>query len=134
MERILKQPITNKQKLVMHRTKLLQIIQKLRGQIFHVCWIKKDGSERCANVRLGVTKHLRGGKSSANASNSFIPVFLMWSMDGNSFRAESGYRMLNLNTIRSINGQIVTPDPIFTDLDLTTTKNNVTDNVIAISA
>ena len=118
----------------MHRTKLLQVIEQMGGQIFHVCWIKKDGSERCANVRLGVTKHLRGGKSSAHAGNSFIPVFLMWSMDGNTFRGESGYRMLNLNTIRSINRQIVTPDPIFTDLDLTTTTKKQQNNLIAISA
>ena len=118
----------------MHRTKLLQIIQELRGQIFHVCWIKKNGDERCANVRLGVTKHLKSGQSPANAGNSFIPVFLMWSMNGDTFRAESGYRMLNLNTIRSINGTQVTPDPIFNDIDLTTTTKNVTDNIIAISA
>ena len=118
----------------MHRTKLLQIIQELRGQIFSVCWIKKNGDERCANVRLGVTKHLKGGQSPANAGNSFIPVFLMWSMDGNTFNAEAGYRMLNLNTIRSINGKCVTPDPIFNEIDLTTTTQDVTDNIIAISA
>ena len=118
----------------MHRTKLLQILQQFGTQIFNVCWIKKDGSERCANVRLGVTKHLKGGKSNANAGNSFIPVYLMWTMDGNTFQAEAGYRMLNLNTIRSINGNRVTPDPIFTDIDLTTTDKNVPNNVIAISA
>tara|TARA_A200000113_G_C8758953_1_gene320430 strand:- start:286 stop:645 length:360 start_codon:yes stop_codon:yes gene_type:complete len=119
----------------MHRTKLLQIIQELRGQIFNVCWVKKNGDERCANVRLGVTKHLKGGKSPANASNSFIPVFLMWNMDGNTFRSESGYRMLNLNTIRSINGTRVTPDPIFNEIDLTTTTTKEQpNNLIAISA
>ena len=118
----------------MHRTKLLQIIQELRGQIFSVCWIKKNGDERCANVRLGVTKYLKGGQSPANAGNSFLPVFLMWSMDGDTFRSESGYRMLNLNTIRSINGTQVTPDPIFNDIDLTTTTKEQPNNLIAISA
>lgn len=118
----------------MHRTKLLQIIQELRGQIFSVCWIKKNGDERCANVRLGVTKYLKGGQSPANAGNSFLPVFLMWSMDGKTFRGESGYRMLNLNTIRSINGTQVTPDPIFNDIDLTTTTKEQPNNLIAISA
>jgi len=118
----------------MHRTKLLQILNQMRGQIFSVCWIKKNGDERCANVRLGVTKHLKGGQSPANAGNSFIPVFLMWSMDGNTFQGESGYRMLNLNTIRSINGTRVTPDPIFNDIDLTTTTQKQPDNLIAISA
>ena len=118
----------------MHRTKLLQILQQFGTQIFNVCWIKKDGSERCANVRLGVTKHLKGGKSSANTSNSFIPVYLMWTMDGNTFRAEAGYRMLNLNTIRSINGNQVSPDPIFTDIDLTTTTANISNNVVKMSA
>lgn len=118
----------------MHRTKLLQIIQELRGQIFSVCWTKQNGDERCANVRLGVTKHLKGGQSPANAGNSFIPVFLMWSMDGDTFKAEKGYRMLNLNTIRSINGTQVTPDPIFNDIDLTTTTKKQPNNLIAISA
>ncbi len=118
----------------MHRTKLLQILKQFGTQIFNVCWVKKDGSERCANVRLGVTSKLKGGKSSANTSNSFVPVYLMWTMEGNTFRAEEGYRMLNLNTIRSINGNRVTPDPIFTDIDLTKTHKNVPDNVVAISA
>lgn len=118
----------------MHRTKLLQILNQMRGQIFSVCWIKKNGDERCANVRLGVTKHLKGGQSRAKSSNSLLPVYLMWSMDGDTFKAEEGYRLLNLNTIRSINGTQVTPDPIFNDIDLTTTTKNVTDNIIAISA
>ena len=118
----------------MHRTKLLQVIEQMGGQIFHVCWIKKNGDERCANVRLGVTKHLKGGQSPANPSNSFIPVFLMWSMDGDTFNAERGYRLLNLNTIRSINRTQVTPDPIFNDIDLTTTTKEQPNNLIAISA
>ncbi len=118
----------------MHRTKLLQILHQSGPHFFIVWWVKKDGSERCANVRLGVTKHLKGGKSPANTSNSFIPVYLMWTMDGNTFKAEAGYRMLNLNTIRSINGKQVTPDPIFTDIDLTTTTKNISNNVVKMSA
>ena len=118
----------------MHRTKLLQIIKNLGGKIFHVRWVKQNGDERSANVRLGVTKHLKGGQSSANTTNSFLAVYLMWNMNGNSFKAEQGYRMLNLDTIRSINGQIVTPDPIFQTLDLTVTTTKQPDNVISMSA
>lgn len=118
----------------MHRTKLLQILQQFGTQIFHVCWIKKDGSERCANVRLGVTKHLKGGKSNANPGNSFIPVYLMWTMDGNTFQAEAGYRNLNLNTIRSINGIQVHPEPIEDTIDITTTTKDVSNNLVVMSA
>lgn len=118
----------------MHRTKLIEILRSLGGQIFNVCWIKKDGTERCANARLNVIKGTKGGTSSAKPTNSYMVIYLMWNMQGNTFLAEDGYRMLNLNTIRSINGNRVTPDPIFTDIDLTTTDKNVQDNLIAISA
>ena len=118
----------------MHRTKLIEVLRSLGGQIFNVCWIKKNGTERCANARLSVYKKTKGGTSSAKPTNSYIVVYLMWNMQGNSFLAESGYRNLNLNTIRSINGITVYPEPIEDTIDITTTTKNISNNVVKMSA
>ena len=116
----------------------MQFIQGLKGKIFQVCWIKKDGTHRCANVRLSVHKHLKGtGKSPAKNTNGYITVYLMWSMDGDTFNAESGYRSLNLETITSIQAQgkcyWVYPAPISKSVDLSFTTIEY-DNLIALNA
>lgn len=122
-----------------HRQKLMQFIQDLKGKIFQVCWIKKDGTHRCANVRLGVRKHLKGtGKSPAKNTNGYITVYLMWSMDGDTFKAESGYRSLNLETITSIQADNIFygiyPSPINKSVDLSVTTIEQPDNILALSA
>ncbi len=94
---------------MLHRTKLHQIIQRLGHAIFHITWIKKDGTERKANVRCKVIKGINGkGKRINRANNANISIYLM----GN----ETGYRTLNLNTVRSLKcygyNATITPDPI----------------------
>ena len=99
-----------------NRSKLERFIHNLRGKIFQVCWTKKTGEVRCANVRKGVYKKLsaksRGSKVATN-STSYITVYLMWHMQGNNFLGESGYRVINLDTISSItaNGETLTVTP-----------------------
>lgn len=124
---------------MLNRQKLLQFIKSLRGQIFQVCWIKKDGTHRCANVRLGVHNKRKGtGKSPAKSDNSYITVYLMWSMDGDTFKAETGYRLLNLDTITSIQANglqyFVHPEPIVSSIDLSFSHEEQPDNIVALSA
>ena len=64
------------------------------GKIFSVTFTKQDGSERIMTCRLGVTKHLKGGKSTLNA-DQYITVYDMHS---------KGYRAINKATIKSIRG------------------------------
>lgn len=46
-----------------------QIIHDTKGKIFSVSFTKKDGSHRDMSARLGVKKHLRGGKASFNPND-----------------------------------------------------------------
>lgn len=99
---------------MLHRTKLHQIIQRLGHAIFHISWIKKDGTERKANVRCRVIKGIKGnGRSINQATNANISVYLM----GN----ETGYRTVNLDTVRSLkcygHGTTITPEPLITHPD-----------------
>lgn len=112
--------------LTISRTKLENLIKNLGGKIFNVCWIKKTGEVRCANVRQAVKSKKKGtGRGIANASNSYLTVYLMWNMQGNTFNGESGYRVINLDTIKyiSVHGHHckVTPEPIIEFHDTTAT-------------
>tara|TARA_A100001037_G_C14625835_1_gene403612 strand:+ start:88 stop:423 length:336 start_codon:yes stop_codon:yes gene_type:complete len=104
-------------------------------RVFNITWIKKDGSIRNANVRRKVTRYLKGGKPPGN-NNAFIAIYLMPKMTGNTFLHESGYRLLNLETIQQIttNGERfeVTPEPIIQSIDLSITKKKVPNNVTPI--
>ena len=87
------------------RSKLESTIKSLKGKIFNVCWTKKSGELRCANVRCGVytkTKSTGKRKGIANHSNSYVTVWLMHNQQGNTFYAESGYRVINLDTVEFI--------------------------------
>lgn len=122
--------------LQLHRTKIKNFLRSLHGQIFHVCWVKKDGSTRQANARLSVAKNLKRRVSSENLSLPYVTIYLMWKMDGESFIAESGYRKLNLDTIKYIGAfnshWTICPEPITQSVDLTTTHQHTPNNVIAM--
>lgn len=64
------------------------------GKIFSVTFIKKDGSLRTLNGRLGVTKHLKGGSSTLNPAQ-YITVYDLQS---------KAYRAVNKFTIQSVKG------------------------------
>lgn len=119
------------------RSKLALFLRVLRGKIISVTWYKKDGTLRTANVRCGVFKKLKGGRSPAKTNNSYVTVYLMWRMQGSSFKAESGYRNLNLDTIVSLNFQGVTyqitPQPILNSIDLSDTSAPVDNNIVSIA-
>ena len=124
--------------LQLHRTKVKNFLRNLRGQIFHVCWVKKNGTTRRANARLSVAKNLKSKVTSENLSLPYVTIYLMWNMKGDTFVAESGYRKLNLDTIKYIGAfncqWEIKPEPILASVDLTTTHQQIPDNVIAMQA
>ena len=122
---------------ILNRTKLLDFIHELGDKIFSLSWTKKDGTERHANVRRKVTKYLCGGKAPAS-THSFIAVYLMPRMNGHTFTYESGYRMVNLETVHhiTVNGKTftITPEAIDITMDLGTTTKENRDNLISLKA
>ena len=65
------------------------ILEKVQGKIFSVSFIKKDGTERTMVCRLGVQKHLTGGKN-VNDPSQHLTVFDMH---------KKAYRNVALGTI-----------------------------------
>jgi len=71
-----------------------ELIFGTKGKFFTVTFIKKDGSERVMNARLGVKKYLRGGELRYDpAEFNYITVYDM---------GAKGYRMVNANTIQNL--------------------------------
>lgn len=72
---------------------LKQIIKhNLKGKFFSVEFTKKDGTLRKLHGRLGVTKHLKGGKKGYDISN-LLTVFDMQIKQ---------YRTVNLNKVQKL--------------------------------
>jgi hypothetical protein len=71
-----------------------RLIKETNGKFFTVTFIKKDGSVRVMNARLGVKAYLKGGELPYDpASKGLIPVYDVKTGD---------YRMVNVNTITSL--------------------------------
>lgn len=73
-------------------------VKKIVGnKIFTIEFIKKDGSLRVMNARLGVTKHLQGGEQKYNPEElNYLTVFDMQT---------GAYRTINCNTIQKFTFQ-----------------------------
>lgn len=82
---------------------LERIIQESNGKIITVKFIKKDGSERVLNGRLGVKKFLKGGEKTVDPSK-FITIYDL---------QNEGYRNINRETILEVkvSGQIHIEEP-----------------------
>lgn len=76
-------------------------LKKMVGKkIFTVKFTKKDGTKRIMNCRLGVKKHLKGGKLGYNPSElNYLIVYDL---------VKKGYRTINVNTLEEIsfNGKL----------------------------
>jgi hypothetical protein len=74
------------------------LIKATNGKFFTVTFIKKDGTERVMNARLGVKKYLQGGTLAFDAeSKGLIPVFDLQAPD-----PEKAYRMVSVDTISKL--------------------------------
>jgi hypothetical protein len=72
-----------------------RLIKATNGKFFTVTFIKKDGSVRVMNARLGVKAYLKGGELPYDAeSKGLIPARDMQAPD-----KARGYRVINVNTI-----------------------------------
>lgn len=78
----------------MENNNFVERILSSNGKIFSVEFVKKDGTKRLMNCRLGVTKYLKGGASTLDP-NKFITVYDLQS---------EGYRAINVETILSVKG------------------------------
>ncbi len=68
------------------------VLKATQGKFFTVVFVKKDGTTRIMNARLGVSKHLKGGQSTLDPAQ-YLTVYDMQS---------EGYRAVNLATIISV--------------------------------
>jgi len=70
-------------------------IRKIVGnKIFSAVFTKKDGTNRKMLCRLGVKKHLKGGKKGYDTET--LNYLTVYSLD------KQNYRTLNLNTLKQI--------------------------------
>lgn len=72
----------------------LERILKSNGKIMTIKFVKKDGSLRIMNCRLGVTKHLKGGCSTLDPEKYIIVYDLK----------SEGYRAINKESILDVKG------------------------------
>jgi hypothetical protein len=73
----------------------------VKGRFFTATFIKKDGSTRKMNCRLGVKRHLKGGQNTKAHLPHYLTVYSV---------PDKGYRSINLDTLISIkaNGKTFT--------------------------
>ena len=76
------------------RENVKKLLQDTKGRFFEVTFVKKDGSIRRMNARLGVKKYLKGGLYSGRNHENLIPVYDM---------VNQGYRSVNINTVVGVN-------------------------------
>ena len=72
--------------------KLDHVLLASDGKFVRVTFIKKDGSTRVLNGRLGVKKHLSGGVSTLDAEK-FVTIYDV---------QNKGYRAVNRETIQEV--------------------------------
>jgi hypothetical protein len=72
--------------------KISDFIAESKGKFITVNFIKKDGTTRTLNGRIGVTKHLKGGVSTVN-TDKYLVVY---------DTINTGYRCVNKDTIVSV--------------------------------
>lgn len=81
-----------------------QLIRSTRGSIFDVSFVKKDGTLRRMNARLGVKKYLKGGELKYDpVSKGLITVYdVQCGLQRKSEEDPACYRMINKNTMKSL--------------------------------
>lgn len=78
----------------LHRVNLQEFLVGQVGKFVGIDFVKKGGSGRSLNGRLGVRKHLRGGTNTVEAqSRPYLTLFDM---------KNAGYRAVNLATVARV--------------------------------
>lgn len=72
--------------------KIADFIAKSKGKFITVLFVKKDGTIRTLNGRIGVTKHLKGGISTVDYSKYLVVYDTI----------NAGYRSINRDAIVSV--------------------------------
>lgn len=85
------------------REELIQKLKDTKGDFFTVKFIKKDGTDRTMNARIGVKRYLKGGELRYDPiAKGFLPVWdAQAAKRGGS--EDAGYRMVNTSTIYAAN-------------------------------
>ena len=73
---------------------VVKVVNSSKGKFFSAVFIKKDGTPRTMNCRLGVKKYLKGGKLRFSPSKKGLIVVFD--------RDKKEYRMININTTQSL--------------------------------
>jgi len=82
-----------KEAVRINRDELVQKIKDTKGEFFTVTFVKKDGTTRTMNARLGVKRYLKGGELPYDpAERGLLPVFDV---------QKNEYRIVNIPTIIS---------------------------------
>lgn len=81
-------------------TKIVKVSQTINkvganGRVFGVKFVKKDGTDRTMNCRLGVKKHLKGGSNTTSHINKYLTVYSI---------NDKNYRNVNMETVTSVSG------------------------------
>ena len=69
------------------------------GNFFSVTWITKSGKISKMNARMGVIKHLKGGKKCSNGSSNTVSHLKQYAT---VYKTKQGYRNLNLDTVLTL--------------------------------
>ena len=79
---------------VVHRVNLFEFMALQAGKFVGIDFVKKEGSARSLNGRLGVVKHLKGGQNKVEAyERPYLTVFDVKS---------SGYRTVDMATVSKV--------------------------------
>jgi len=71
---------------------LASLIEKSKGKMLTVTFVKQDGTERTLNGRMGVTKYIKGSSLKKN-STEYITIYDV---------QNKGYRSVNRDTIVAV--------------------------------
>lgn len=77
----------------MKTSEIKEILSENPYGFFTVSFIKKDGTKRTMNARLGVKKHLKGGVSTTKNYSNLLTVYDC---------TNKGYRNINLDKVYHI--------------------------------
>lgn len=75
----------------METSQKVAILKSNKGKVFTVGFTKQNGEFREMNCRLGVVKHLVGGKSTTAHKKNLVTVFDM---------QKKAYRNINVDTLK----------------------------------